>query len=126
MDKPVWQVLQELRQQGNKVKSSNHRKRSKDRLIKSVSKRIETTMIASLDNIEKIFGKLWGLGSKNQTQKEKEFEVLWQILRSAILDKGNAQIAFFKKDMDMYEIEFNGYRYELPVRKPEERGNSNE
>lgn len=66
---------------------------SKRSIIQQLSKRFETTIIGTLARIEDNFGYLWGYNSdKDLTDKQKEFEELWEFTRTAILNHGNKQM----------------------------------
>lgn len=71
----------------------NNKGFSKKNIIYQLSKRFETTIIGSLARVEDTFGYLWGHNSdKDPTEKQKEFEDLWEFTRTNILNHGNKQM----------------------------------
>ena len=93
--------------------------RSKTRLKKEVKKRILTTMIGSLSSIEKFFGFLWGEGSEGEpTAEQLQMRELFEELRTEILDKGNNQIRNTEAEIQNYDVTWNKYHINLPLKKP--------
>lgn len=122
-----------------------YKAQSKERLKKLIVGKHRTTMIGSLDRIESILGFLWGdnkfeLNSdfnnndfdidvytlikeikdilKNNRELEIRFKLLFQVLRSQILNYGNSNIRDSEKEVDMYEVSWKKYTMKLPVRNP--------
>lgn len=93
--------------------------RSKSRLKKEIKKRIQTTMIGSLSSIEKFFGFLWGEGSDDDciTDQQAQMREIFEDLRTEILDKGNTQIRNSDSEIENYEILWNKYHMNLPIKK---------
>lgn len=86
-----------------------HRNDSKARLSESVKKRIKTTMIGAISSIEDKLGFLW-------EDNPKMFD-LYQQLRSEILDKGNDQVRSIDGELSQYEISYNRYQVNIPIKK---------
>jgi hypothetical protein len=84
---------------------------SRDRLKKIADQKIRTTMIGALSAIEKEFGFLWEDGDNASTMKE-----IFDRTRSQILDLGNNQIRTFDTEIEQYEVKWNRYHLDLPVR----------
>lgn len=91
--------------------------RSKTRLKKEIKKRIQTTMIGSLSSIEKYFGFLWGEESDSPTEREEQMREIFEEMRTEILDKGNTQIRNADAEIETYDITWNKYHINLPIRK---------
>lgn len=92
--------------------------RSKTRLKKEVKKRIQTTMIGSLSSVEKFFGFLWGEGSEKELTKEQiHMREVFEEMRTEILDKGNSQIRNSDSEIENYDVIWNKYHINLPIKK---------
>ncbi len=101
-----------MSQDFKKVREEFALKKSKDRLLLSVKKRISTTMIGALSDMEKFLGDYL---ENNPELHEK--------IRSAILDRGNYQIRLFEIDLSDYQIKYNKHdlcNIILPVKKKED------
>tara|TARA_R100000005_G_C5001765_1_gene209023 strand:+ start:4457 stop:4780 length:324 start_codon:yes stop_codon:yes gene_type:complete len=95
--------------------------RSKTRLKKEIRKRIQTTMIGSLSSVEKFFGFLWGEGSESEPTKEQlQIREVFEELRTEILDKGNTQIRNSEAEIENYDIVWNKYHINLPLKRIDE------
>lgn len=130
--------------------SADYRAESGKRLKKIVVGKQRTTMIGCLERIEQFLGFLWGDEKyktkeftednefgldinklieeiDNDIKKNKDLEIkfklIWQVLRSTILNLGNSNIRDTEKEVDMYDISWNRYTMKLPV-KP--RGQSHD
>lgn len=74
---------------------------SKKLLLSDVSKRIKTTMIGSLDSVEKILSPFF---------TDPDFLERFKDLRKRILDLGNEQIIRVEKDLESYCVERTDFR----------------
>lgn len=124
---------------------------SQDRLKKIIAKKQQTTMIGSLDRIERFLGFLWGndkfkedvqaldndfgldvytiieeinnnLNLTKRTDKDNQdlvirFKLLWQVLRSSILNLGNDNKRDCEKEISMYDVSWKKYTVKMPVRR---------
>lgn len=77
-------------------------------------KRLQTTMIAALDEFEKSFGYLWGVQKPLEeplTEKEEKFLNIWEDTRNRILNRGNNQIRKCMNDIDADagKVKYNYY-----------------
>jgi len=101
----------------------NYNNRSSTRLLQIGSKKIRTTMIGCIAEMEKAFGSLWG-GSTRQleemTEEERNWYELWQIVRKNMLNLGNNQIRAFQNELNEYTITWNRHTYDMPVKGPQE------
>ena len=92
--------------------------RSKTRLKKEIKKRIQTTMIGSLSSVEKYFGFLWGENSdKELTKEQMHMREVFEEMRTEILDKGNSQIRNSDSEIENYDVIWNKYHINLPIKK---------
>ncbi len=69
---------------------------------KIIEKRIRTAFIYPIDQLEQIFGELWGeMKSENDpmTKDEEKYEEMFIKWRKAILDVGNLQIRIAKNEI---------------------------
>jgi len=95
-----------------------YEKQSKQRLLESVTKKIRTTMIGALDELEKEFGNLWGKNKNGVlTESELAFKKKYDVLRSKILDRGNNQIRNAESELTQYNVKWNRYQIELKVQE---------
>ncbi len=99
----------------DKKKAMNDR--SKDRLRKEISKRINTTMIGAIASIEKYFGKMWGFENQDVTPQQERLREVFEELRSEILDKGNAQIRNIESELSSYDVVWNRFHIDLPIKR---------
>lgn len=87
---------------------------NKVELEREVVKKITTTMIGSISDIEEIFGFLWD----GQDSKEKvKMRQLFEKLREKVLDRGNNQIRSIKKTLENYEIRRKTWTIIMPVKE---------
>ena len=98
-------------------KEDLYKEKSKDRLSKNCKKKVQTTMIGALSSIEDYFGFLWGHKSDDPlTPDQEKMRQLYEELRSEILDKGNTQIRNIDAELVQYDIKWNRYQYNIPVK----------
>jgi len=104
--------------------------RSKDvsyeSLLKYAKKKVQTTMIGSLSDIESFFGFLWGFGEPDPqlSEEQKHMKEIFEEVRAKILDRGNTQIRDLELEFVNYEINRKKYFIKLPVDNP--KGENNE
>ena len=95
---------------------------SRVRLSKILKKKVETTMIGALSSIEDHFSFLWAANNGDElTPEQKIMYVLFQKVRSEILDKGNTQSRNIDAELSQYEVKWLRYSVEIPVKKSEEQ-----
>lgn len=88
-----------------------NKEKSKIKLSRSVKKKFETCFIGCINSIEDCFGDdLWGrdLDRDERTPHQVKMLRLWLELRSEILDKGNAQLRGMLRELEDYEVEYQG------------------
>lgn len=88
--------------------------KSNDRLKSIMMKKIETTMIGSLDAIEKEINELTRNLSKNDSIMLRE---AYSRIRSKILDNGNNQKRAINEEMKHYTVNWNMYKMTIPVKQ---------
>lgn len=93
------------------------KEKSKVRLKREIKKRLETTMIGALASIEKYFGDLWGHNTLEPTEEQNAMKEIYEELRSEILDKGNTQIRNSESEIDTYDISWNKYHINIPIKR---------
>jgi hypothetical protein len=75
-------------------------------------------MIGSLYSIEKYFGFLWGEGSDREPTKDQlRMRDIFEEMRTEILDKGNTQIRNTDLEIENYDVTWNKYHINLPIRR---------
>lgn len=84
-------------------KREKYRCESKRLLLSDASQKIKTTMIGSLDAVEKAF-------HSYLSDADPVFLEQFREARKRILDLGNDQILKFKEDLENYEVECKSYK----------------
>jgi len=98
-------------------KDDLYKEKSKDRLTKNCKKKIQTTMIGALSSIEDHLGFLWGHKSDEALSEEQEkMRLIYEELRSDVLDKGNTQMRNIDAELTQYDINWNRYQYQIPIK----------
>jgi transcription termination factor Rho len=95
-----------------KIREEKQKEMSKERLLKTTKKKIQTTMIGALHSIEQHFGFLWDV--ENPGPEEAHLKEIFEELRSEILDRGNNQIRNLENEFSSYEIVWKRYSLKLP------------
>ncbi len=112
-------LCEERRRKQEAKKSEN----SKARLERLLKKRITTVMIGALDKFEKAFGYLWGSEKDDNEKLTKDEEENWRIwgqIRKQVLDGGNNQLRAMLRDLENFDVDFQGYYIEFKRQTPEE------
>ncbi len=88
------------------------KKESKEKLSKEVQKKLTTIMIGALDKYETFMGHKWGHGLNEDDCSDEQLDTydIWQQCRHEIMDLGNKQIRAILSELDLYEIEWKGYK----------------
>ena len=95
---------------------------SRKRLKEIVEKRIRTTMIGALAELERSsFGKLFGYDKTNLTEEERKWKIIWDEIRTNILNQGNNQLREAVRDLEQFEAKFKPYRTEFIVKRENNR-----
>lgn len=112
-------LLRAARERQEIPSTENYNNRSSERLCNIGSKKIRTTMIGCISEVEKAFGELWGGQNKSyedMTDNEKDWFDLWQILRKNMLNLGNNQIRAFLNEVSQYTITWNRHMNLCPIK----------
>ena len=108
--------LLEIRNKSKADRINKIRVDSKDRLKEISKKKFETCFIFCLAEFETTFGReLWGHGLQDNelTEAQLKNRDLWTKLRKDILNKGNTQRRALVAEIDLHNVEFEGYRMNL-------------
>ena len=89
---------------------------SHERLMAAVKKKVMTIIIGEIDRCEKAFGYLWAHGKPGNQLSEAQLEWRrkWELIRTDMLNHGNGQLRALLSEVDMYEVMYSNYNYELP------------
>ena len=121
MDDREFMDLVKKNKERKETSKENYDTVSKDRLKKIGQSKIKTTMIGSLDLIEKTFGFLWGLDENGKdsgeplSDEQEYMRELYETLRTEILDNGNRQIRNLDSELQQYTVTWNRYHKTMPV-----------
>lgn len=93
-------------------------KDSKKRLTDIIEKKMKTTFIGALSEVERKFGVLWGdknyggvLSFKDASKIDKDiWNDIWLEVRERILTNGNNQFKSILNELDQYDVHWNRYR----------------
>lgn len=90
-------------------------KGSKNRLKNITNKKFRTCFISPLSEFELAFGEIWGHGLSEEelTSEQKVNRQKWEQIRQNILNKGNTQRRALLQEIELYDINFNGYHMEI-------------
>ncbi len=96
----------------NALKSQKYNESSKRALIKILETKLKTSFIAPLSHFEENFGFLWGHGKKESelTPDELNYRVLWNSIRTNVLNNGNKQIRDMNNELSLYTVTWNRYQ----------------
>lgn len=85
------------------------KQRSHERLVKLLSKFIDTTMIGAIAALENAL-------PDNPNVSQEELDDMFEVVRKQILDNGNKQKRAMFDEMSRYEVEWKRYHMDLPVK----------
>jgi len=102
---------------GRKRNQEQYEQQSKERLIKNIEKKFQTTMIGALARFEDEFGDLWGMDKDRLTPEEEKWEEKWKYVRNEVLNNGNNQLRACLDELSNYTLSWNQYHTEFLVRK---------
>lgn len=86
---------------------------AKSRFKKIVAKKFRTCFIYAIAEFENCFGEeLWGHGLQEDTLTDEQLanKRRWDRVRKNILDKGNTQSRAVMSEVNLHNMEFNGYK----------------
>lgn len=102
-----------------KIRDEKYKQESKEKLARTMKKKIQTTMIGALSTIEENFGFLWDSKNGTLTPDQQAMKNLYQKIRSEILDRGNNQARNIDAELAQYDVEWLRYSIKIPVIPPE-------
>lgn len=117
-----YETLIQLKRRQESQRNTKYKHDSRERLKKIVSQKIRTTMIGALSTIEKKFGFLWLQSVDDDSkigEKRLAMQKLYEETREEILDNGNNQIRNIITEIDQYEVEWQRYTLNLPIKSKE-------
>lgn len=99
------------------VSKEKYKESSKNRLEQIIVKKMKTTFIGALSQMEEHFGQLWGHGLPAHVCTEEQLKVreAWLRLRNNVLNNGNHQLRTLSMELQQYDIVWNRYTMQLPV-----------
>lgn len=82
-----------------------------------IDKRMTTSIIGSLDAVEKQLGFLWGHNKSSNTCTPEELEMRekWTTLRKTILDNGNNQKRLVLDEVKQFTVRWNRSTKNIPI-----------
>ena len=83
--------LQQMAEKVKRARDEKHYSSMRRRLEHSVDSKTNTIVIGVLDIMEKNVGFMWGHGQHDLTEDQKAMRVIWESVRSKILDHGNTK-----------------------------------
>ena len=91
---------------------------SKKRLLDIIERKMKTTFIGALSEVERKFGVLWGdknyggVISPDKVAKitKETWEEVWAEARDRILTNGNNQFKAILNEFEQYDVHWNRYR----------------
>ena len=91
--------------------------RAKEILHAILTKRVQTSYIFALAEIERTFGYLWGIDIEDEsqlTEQQKQFYEMFLRLRKNIFDNGNNQLRAMTYELDQYDVKIKGSTFLNP------------
>ena len=103
-------------------KDEKYKDNSKRRLLNTVKKKFDTTIIGALAAFEEQFGELWGHGIPEENLDEDQiyWKEAWAEARAKILDNGNANLRAAQNEISQYTLSWNRYVTNFQLRNNEE------
>lgn len=108
MDTPL-QKFMTMKRKSQEASQSKFAEEARRRLDNIISKKITTTFIGALASFEKSFGFLWGHGKKDseRTEEEKQLYIIWENVRTEVLNNGNNQLRALRNELQNHNISWN-------------------
>lgn len=91
---------------------------NRKKLIDTINRRFTTSIIGSLDAVQRELGHLWGDNTdySKLTENQKEWRDVWVALRKTILDKGHTQARAAIADVETYNTSLKN-RYTFGIKE---------
>ena len=111
------EVTQRYNNQFRELQKKKNEESSLAFLSGLVEKRMTTSIIGSLDAVEKQWGYLWGINKKANecTSEELAMRDKWAILRKSILDNGNNQKRLVLDEVQQFTVCWNRSAKSIPI-----------
>lgn len=114
----TYNNLRSLYSQARKLNQERANVGSKKRLMQNIEKKFKTSMIGTLARCEEHLGFLWGYESdKPLTDEQKQYKILWENLRTEILNHCNSQLRMTLEEVMQYTISWNQYKTDFIIKK---------
>lgn len=75
----------------------------KNELIKDLEKKLKTSFIFPIAELERLFGHLWKGSPDDEIEGPEYYQELFNIFRKSVLDNGNNQIRNLGRSLEVYE-----------------------
>ncbi len=113
------QKFMEMQRKSQEASQLRFSEESRKRLDKIISTKLTTTFIGALSAFEKAFGFLWGHGKKDyeRTEEEKQLFIIWESIRTEVLNNGNNQLRALRNELQNHNISWN--RHTLVIKNEE-------
>lgn len=110
-------TINKQRKYEEKLRQQEYNQLSKERLFAIIKKKLQTSFIGSIYEVEEELGFLWGdkKNKKDMTENQQKYFDIFQIMRTNILNKGNDQIRAVANELEQYTITWNANRYEFKL-----------
>lgn len=111
MDNP-YNDLRKVHDQARRDNEERYKLNSRKRLMKTIERKFNTTMIGALAKFEEHFGSLWGHGCPphERTLEERQWFEAWQEVRTAVLNNGNNQLRASLDEIAQYTMTWNRFQ----------------
>lgn len=115
--KDIYDRMKEESQSQKEDYQDSYQESSKKRLLNIIAKKLTTTFIGDISQIEQALGHLWGHNNDkaNMTPEQKKYKKIWESLRNKILNNGNNQLRAIENELKQYTVNWNRYHTDLKV-----------
>lgn len=99
------------------LKKQKYDESSKRNLLKILETKTRTAFIAPLSYFEQDFGFMWGQGKRDDelTAEELHYKLIWNSIRTKVLNNGNNQIRAIHNELAQYTVTWNRYQLNLKI-----------
>jgi hypothetical protein len=118
-EQKLWETVSARNALEAEAMKKSRMEASNKRLGRILKKKLTTSFIGAIANIEKFFGHVWGHGkpASECTQEQLDMREMWDKLRTSILNNGNNQLRAVESELEQYDIVWNMHRENF-VAKP--------
>jgi hypothetical protein len=105
--------ISKLIEKNKQLREEKYLAESKKRLQRILEKKLKTAFIGAIAAFEEYFGKLWGHDKNDDdlTEREIQFQKLWELARTKILNNGNNQLRALETELDHHTVKWNRYTF---------------